>query len=388
MAHARQGARKPVPQRRPQHQHRRNAVGPPPLAMHAVFTANNCSSARGDAPSAASCTFTAVEKKRIGEALTRKLGNDKLAQRRGPGNSKVTYLEGWRSTELANEVFGFNGWRSKILSVHLDSMEVREDTYGRKYVCCYSAVVRVTVRACVCACVRASCELWLVQSSSCVTIFRVFVVIRASSISSIRALLFCRDVVLAEASRVPLESSHFELSLDFFDLLCCSPSSFAQKLKDGTYHDDIGVGTSDMSSRPMSMQKAMKEAVTDARKRALKNFGNLLGTLWRAVVVRTRCIVRLVGRVATSPCVRSLCAAVRAVAAVVGFLSMPRNRTDTRALFARTVHIRQAALQGLPEEQDASLWQRCAFVCTSFVVERASATPSSCIKWRCESATA
>ena len=54
-------------------------------------------------------------------------------------------------------------------------------------------------------------------------------------------------------------------------------TSLRSQLKDGTHHDDVGVGTADQGSRPASMQKAMKEAVTDARKRALKNFGNLLG---------------------------------------------------------------------------------------------------------------
>jgi len=85
--------------------------------------------------------FSESEKKRIGEALTRKLGNDKLAQRRGPGGGRVTYLEGWQATELANEVFGYNGWSSRIMSLHQDSMECRQ---GR-YVCCYSAVVRIQV---------------------------------------------------------------------------------------------------------------------------------------------------------------------------------------------------------------------------------------------------
>ena len=86
--------------------------------------------------------FSPDEKKRIGQALTCKLGVDKLAQRRGPGGSKVTYLEGWQATELANQVFGYNGWRSKIMSLHLDSLQ--KD--GDKYVCCYSAIVRIQVR--------------------------------------------------------------------------------------------------------------------------------------------------------------------------------------------------------------------------------------------------
>lgn len=32
----------------------------------------------------------------------------------------VAYLEGWKAINLANEVFGFNGWSSEILSFTID----------------------------------------------------------------------------------------------------------------------------------------------------------------------------------------------------------------------------------------------------------------------------
>lgn len=32
----------------------------------------------------------------------------------------VAYLEGWKAFNLANEVFGFNGWSSEILSFTID----------------------------------------------------------------------------------------------------------------------------------------------------------------------------------------------------------------------------------------------------------------------------
>jgi len=50
------------------------------------------------------------------------------------------------------------------------------------------------------------------------------------------------------------------------------------QLKDGVYHEDIGYGVSEgMRSKALSIEKARKEAVTDALKRALKSFGNVLG---------------------------------------------------------------------------------------------------------------
>ena len=49
-------------------------------------------------------------------------------------------------------------------------------------------------------------------------------------------------------------------------------------LKDGTFHDDVGYGSSDnMRSKSEAFGKARKEAVTDATKRALRLFGNRLG---------------------------------------------------------------------------------------------------------------
>ena len=50
------------------------------------------------------------------------------------------------------------------------------------------------------------------------------------------------------------------------------------QLKDGVFHEDIGYGVSEgMRSKALSIEKARKEAVTDALKRALKSFGNILG---------------------------------------------------------------------------------------------------------------
>ena len=50
------------------------------------------------------------------------------------------------------------------------------------------------------------------------------------------------------------------------------------QLKDGAFHEDIGYGVSEgMRSKALSIEKARKEAVTDALKRALKSFGNVLG---------------------------------------------------------------------------------------------------------------
>ncbi|KAI1270642.1 hypothetical protein F5Y18DRAFT_369065 [Xylariaceae sp. FL1019] len=49
-------------------------------------------------------------------------------------------------------------------------------------------------------------------------------------------------------------------------------------LKDGTYHEDIGYGhMENCKGKAAAFEKAKKEGTTDALKRALRNFGNVLG---------------------------------------------------------------------------------------------------------------
>lgn len=49
-------------------------------------------------------------------------------------------------------------------------------------------------------------------------------------------------------------------------------------LRDGTYHEDIGYGhIENCKGKAAAFEKAKKEATTDALKRALRNFGNVLG---------------------------------------------------------------------------------------------------------------
>ena len=65
-----------------------------------------------------------------------------MAQRSGPGNQKLTYVESWKSIELANEIFGFSGWSSTILSLDMDFVDERN---GRHSVG-VSAICRVTLK--------------------------------------------------------------------------------------------------------------------------------------------------------------------------------------------------------------------------------------------------
>jgi len=55
---------------------------------------------------------TAERIERVQALLAKKLGPEYLSNRQGGGGTKLTYIEGWRVINLANEVFGYNGERN------------------------------------------------------------------------------------------------------------------------------------------------------------------------------------------------------------------------------------------------------------------------------------
>lgn len=123
--------------------------------------------------------------------LDRQLGPEYISTRAGPGGGKLHYLAADKAINLANEVFGFNGWSSSIQNVQIDFVDEQPQT--GKITLGLSTIVRVTLR-------------------------------------------------------------------------------------DGTSHEDIGYGhIENCKGKAAAFEKAKKEAVTDAMKRALRNFGNVLG---------------------------------------------------------------------------------------------------------------
>ncbi|KAF2759431.1 hypothetical protein EJ05DRAFT_462801 [Pseudovirgaria hyperparasitica] len=123
--------------------------------------------------------------------LNKQLGPEFISTRAGPGGGKVAYITAEKVINLANDVFGFNGWSSSIQQVQIDFVD--ENTSNGKISLGLSVTVRVT-------------------------------------------------------------------------------------LKDGTYHEDIGYGSIENArGKAAAFEKAKKEAATDAMKRALRTFGNLLG---------------------------------------------------------------------------------------------------------------
>lgn len=91
-----------------------------------------------------STQFTEPERREIQTKLNKALGPEYVSYRPGGGGSSVQYIEGWKALNLANEVFGFNGWNSEIMSCEIDYL----DTHGNTGRCSLglSIVVRVTLK--------------------------------------------------------------------------------------------------------------------------------------------------------------------------------------------------------------------------------------------------
>ncbi|KAJ9659311.1 DNA repair protein rad52 [Neophaeococcomyces mojaviensis] len=135
--------------------------------------------------------YTAQEIATLQARLNKRLGPEYISTRSGPGGSKVAYLPAEKAINLANEVFGFNGWSSSIQNIQIDFVD--ENAQKGTISIGLSVVVRVTLR-------------------------------------------------------------------------------------DGTYHEDTGYGgIENCKSKIAAFEKAKKEGTTDALKRALRNFGNVLG---------------------------------------------------------------------------------------------------------------
>ena len=69
--------------------------------------------------------YTAQEIATLSSRLEKQLGPEYISSRPGAGGGKVHYLSADKCINLANEVFGFNGWSSGIQNVQIDFVSER-----------------------------------------------------------------------------------------------------------------------------------------------------------------------------------------------------------------------------------------------------------------------
>ncbi|KAJ3431351.1 DNA repair and recombination protein rad52 rad59 [Anaeramoeba flamelloides] len=86
--------------------------------------------------------FTEKEYQGIQKQLSQPLSKEHLSRRPGGGGT-FDYVSAWVVIDLANRVFGFNGWSSQIISVNQDHFGQTRDG---KFEVAISALVRVTLK--------------------------------------------------------------------------------------------------------------------------------------------------------------------------------------------------------------------------------------------------
>lgn len=64
--------------------------------------------------------YTAQEIATLASRLEKQLGPEYISTRPGASGQRVPYLAADKCINLANEVFGFNGWSSGIQQIHID----------------------------------------------------------------------------------------------------------------------------------------------------------------------------------------------------------------------------------------------------------------------------
>jgi DNA repair and recombination protein RAD52 len=144
-----------------------------------------------EAPVQVISEWTAKEIATLQSRLDKQLGPEYISSRAGPGGQKLHFIAADKCIQLANEIFGFNGWSSTIKEIQVDYVD--ENPQTGKISLGLSVVVRVTLR-------------------------------------------------------------------------------------DGAFHEDIGYGhVENYKGKGLAFEKAKKEGTTDALKRAMRSFGNVLG---------------------------------------------------------------------------------------------------------------
>lgn len=87
-------------------------------------------------------SFTEKNRTKISKQLEKNLSKEYLSIRRGAGGCKLTYIEGWVVIDLANKIFGFDGWSSEIRDFTQEYISSTEAGINVGFSCC----CRVTLK--------------------------------------------------------------------------------------------------------------------------------------------------------------------------------------------------------------------------------------------------
>ncbi|KAI8055022.1 hypothetical protein BDF22DRAFT_725482 [Syncephalis plumigaleata] len=74
--------------------------------------------------------FKEEEREELGLQLSRYLASDCVASRSNGGGVKLHYIEGWKAINLANDIWGFDGWSSSLGSITVDYNGTHHEDVG------------------------------------------------------------------------------------------------------------------------------------------------------------------------------------------------------------------------------------------------------------------
>lgn len=69
--------------------------------------------------------LSSLDNERIASELRKQLAPEYLSSRVGAGGQKVFYITADKCINLANEIFGYNGWNSSIMETKVDFVSFR-----------------------------------------------------------------------------------------------------------------------------------------------------------------------------------------------------------------------------------------------------------------------
>lgn len=139
------------------------------------------------------------------QILNKSLGPEYLNIRPGWGGTSIVYMEGWAAIDLANRIFGYDGWSSTISKLKQEYLQEKTD----------------------------------------------------------------KKEAYEGKIKKEMDVTHVSVGYSCFCKI---------QLKNGAFREDIGYGSAEnVGNKSQAIEQAKKGAVTDAIKRALRQFGNALG---------------------------------------------------------------------------------------------------------------
>lgn len=82
----------------------------------------------------------------ISKILSKNIDSNFVSTRIGFSNSKILYVEGWRAIEIANNIFGYDGWISEIFELQEEYREIVNNQYSKSYSVAYTCKCRITLK--------------------------------------------------------------------------------------------------------------------------------------------------------------------------------------------------------------------------------------------------